>query len=118
MTLQDTLTQIVSSVMPSNAEIRVNPQTAYYQAGISWKLNNDPERPNKESKVIILNVSYEVLQAIPNLSGAEQQGALNRINIFLKEKLKSFNPDHNEPHGAPAPTVTWEINSLVAGLTN
>jgi len=118
MTINDTLTQIASSVMPSHAEIRVNPQLDHYQAGISWNLNNDPERPNKKSKTIILNVSYEVLQDIPNLPEAQQQDAMNRIEVYLRENLASFDPDHDAPHGAPSPSVTWVINSTITGLTS
>jgi hypothetical protein len=118
MNLQDTLTQIVSGAMPPYAEIRVNPHTAHYEAVISWKLINDSERPNKQSKTITLKVSYEALQDIQSSSGVEQETALNRITMFLREKFKTFDPDHNEPYGSPSPTVTWEINSVIAGLMN
>lgn len=118
MTINETLTQMVSSVMPSNAEIRVNPQIEHYQAGVSWNLNNDPERPNKKSKTIILNVSNELLQDIPNLPEAQQRSAMNRIQSYLRSNLEDFDPDHNEPHGAPSPSVTWVVNSTIAGLTS
>ena len=118
MTINDTLAQIAASVMPSNAEIRVNTQIGQYQAGISWNLNNDADRPNKKSKTIILNVSDEVLQDLPNLPEAQQQAALNRIAEYLQSNLASFDPDHNAPYGVSPPSVTWIINSTIAGLTS
>jgi|GEM_PF-1470164 len=116
MTIKDTLTEIVVSIMPSNAKIRVNHQIENYQANISWNLDNDPERPNKKSKTIILNVPDEVLQDILNLPEAQQQGALNKIQSYLRSNLEGFDPDHNEPYEMPSPSVTWVINSTIAGL--
>ncbi|GAA6169401.1 hypothetical protein [Sessilibacter corallicola] len=118
MTINETITQIATSVMPLNAEIRVNSQIEHYQASISWKLNNDPERPNKQSKIIIFNVSYEVLEDLTNLSEAQQHDAMSRIESFLRVKLESFNPDHDEPYGAPSPSEDWVVNSTIAGLTS
>lgn len=114
----DTIAQITASVMPKNAEIRVNPQIEHYQAYISWKLNNDLVRENKKSKTIILNVSYDVLEDISSLPEAQQQEAMNRIESHLRSRLESFNPDHNEPRDALSPSVTWGIDSAVAGLTS
>lgn len=118
MAIHDTITQIARSVMPPNAEININPQIEYYQAFISWNLNNDPERLNKKSKTIILNVSYEVLDDVPNLPEAQQREVMNRIEAYLRGNLKSFDPNHDTPYGAPAPSVTWVIDSTIAGLTN
>lgn len=61
-------------------------------------------------------MSYEVLEDIPNLPEAQQQGALKKIQSYLRSNLEVFDPDHNEPYGMPSPSVTWVINSTIAGL--
>lgn len=118
MSIHDTIAQIANSVMPPNAEIRENPQTEHYQAVISWNLNDDPLRPNKKSKTIILKVSCEVLEDIPNLPKAQRVKVMSRIETYLRCKLNYFDPHHDTPYGTPSPSVTWVIDSTVAGLTS
>lgn len=118
MSIEQTISEIVTSVFPSHAEILINQQIGSYQAGISWNLNNDPSRPNKKSKTIILNISDEVLQDIPTLSPSEQSRCLSNISSYLQAKLKSFDPDHNTPYGQSTPAETWVITTKIAGLTS
>lgn len=72
----------------------------------------------KKSKTIILNISDEVLQDISNLHEAQQMRAMNRIEAHLRGNLKSFDPNHDTPYDAPTPSVTWVIDSTIAGLTS
>lgn len=118
MSIEETISQIVGSVFPANAEVHINKQIESFQAGISWNLNNDPERPNKKSKTIILNISHEVLEDLPNVSPSKQEECFERISSYLQQRLSDFDPDHSAPYGQPAPTETWVINTVIAGLTS
>ncbi|WP_083003185.1 hypothetical protein [Halomonas sp. GT] len=118
MSIHDTITQIARSGMPSSTEINLKTQIEYYQAFISWNLNDDPERPNKKSKTIILNVSYEVLEDILKLPEDKQRQAMNQIEAHLRDNLKSFDTSHDTPYCTPVPSVTWVIDSTIAGLAS
>ncbi len=118
MSVEQTISQIMDSVFPAHAEIHINEQIESFQAGISWNLNNDPERPNKKSKTIILNISREVLEDLPNVPPAKQEECFEKISSYLQQRLSDFDPEHSAPYGQPAPAETWVINTIIAGLTS
>ncbi len=47
--------------------------------GVHWKLKNDPNRPNKYSKTIIVLLSSELLEDFPNYPQSMQDTALAKI---------------------------------------
>src|SRR6187399_1974747 len=116
MELGKELTKMIETIMPPNAEILVNSKSRSYDAHISWKTADDNERKNKRSKKIIIVVPYDVLDDMENLSVSKKEAVINRIKSHISKNLASFNPNHNEPHGALDPEVTWEIDSEIAGL--
>ena len=103
---------IIKSLMPKNAKFNQNEQFDDYALSISWDLNNDPERPNKQSKVIALVISKEATEDFDQLSEAMQSNALERLKKIISIKLSSFDPDHNTPYNIPGPIEKWTITSV------
>jgi hypothetical protein len=103
----------IQAAMPANAEIQVVPGVEAVNIGVSWKLNDDPDRPNKRSKTISICVSHEAAQDFEAASTADHGGAYRRVAEFLAAKLAAFDPQHNVPKHESPPVERWVISSAV-----
>lgn len=99
--------------MPANAEIQIIQATGGFSVGVSWKLNDDPERPNKMSKTISITVSSEAAEDFASALGQNQQEAYQRVNAFLSQKLANFDPNHDVPKYESPPVEKWVITTNV-----
>jgi len=113
MPLEDQILQAIKATMPANAEIRVVPGIESLMVGVSWPLNDDPERPNKMSKTISIRVSHEAAQDFASASAANEGAAYNRVRTYLQAKLAQFDPQHNAPRYESPPVEQWVITSEV-----
>lgn len=113
MSFDDQMIQAITNAMPTGAEIRVVPGVGAINVGVSWKLNDDPERPNKMSKTISICVSHEAAQDFASASTADKNEAYERVATFLSAKLAAFNPQHNAPKHEAPPVEQWVINTDV-----
>lgn len=113
MAFEDQILQAIQTAMPHGAEIRVVHGVGVLNVGVSWRLNDDPERPNKMSKTIAIVVSHEAAQDFASASAANQAGAYQRVGAFLAQKLAQFDPTHNAPKYEPPPVEQWVITSAV-----
>ncbi|MFZ6028619.1 MAG: hypothetical protein ACOYYS_12955 [Chloroflexota bacterium] len=85
MNFQDEIVNAIRQAMPSDANIQVVGGIGSLRVGVSWKLNDDPERPNKMSKTISIVVSDEAAQDLqaPHLK-TKQKHIIESISFFLK----------------------------------
>ena len=114
MSLEEQILQAIKAAMPADAEILIVPHgIESLRVDVSWKLNNDPERPSKMSKTILICVSHEALQDFARASTANQGDVYNRVLVFLSAKLAQFNPQHNAPKHESPPVEKWVITSAV-----
>ena len=113
MPLKEQILQAIEAAMPTGSEILVVPGIESLKVGVSWKLNDDPERPNKMSKTISICVSHEAAQDFASASAANQGAAYSRVLAFLNAKLAQFNPQHDTPRYEPPPVEQWFITSEV-----
>jgi hypothetical protein len=109
MPFEDQILQAIKAAMPAGAEIRVVPGVGSLNVCVSWKLNDDPERPNKMSKTIAICVSHEGAQDFAGASATNQAGAYQRVSSFLAQRLAHFDPTHNAPKHEPPPVEQWVI---------
>ena len=113
MPLEDQILDAIKAAMPANAEMRVVPGIGAFNVVVSWKLNDDPDRPNKMSKTIAIRVSDEAAQDFASASAASHQAAYKRVSAFIAAKLAQFNPQHNAPRHESPPVEEWIITSQV-----
>lgn len=113
MSLEEQILQVIRAAMPSDAEVQVVPGNGVFNVGVSWKLNDDPERPNKMSKTIAICVSFEAAQDFASASATDQGAAYQRIAAFLSSKLVTFDPQHDVPKYEVPPVEQWVISSAV-----
>lgn len=104
--LEARLTHIVRPLFPNEAEFRRRPSSDGLVFSVAWKLKNDPARPNKRSRRIILVVSEEALE---DYNDGDRDARERRITNFVTERLKIFNPNHDAPYGQPEPEEQWVL---------
>jgi hypothetical protein len=113
MAFEDQILQAIEAAMPQGAQVRVVPGVGTLNAAVSWKLNDDPERPNKMSKTIAISVSHEAAQDFESAMAANQAAAYQRVATFLTQKLAQFDPSHDTPKYEAPPVEHWTITSAV-----
>lgn len=77
---------------------------------VSWQLNSDSERPNKQSKIIRIQFDSDgVRDYLDSGNHQAQRAADGQLRAWVEEKLKNHNPDHlNNPEDIP-PVVAWRV---------
>lgn len=115
LSIGDKLVESVKEKFPSHAEYSsiIDHRRYGYLANIHWKLNNDKNRPNKPSRIILIVISGEAIED----SDYDKRHAVvqERFQKFINEKVKHFNPEHDEPYGKAPPIEEWIVDT---GLLN
>jgi hypothetical protein len=96
---------IIKPIFPPGTEIRRGLGSNGLVLNVGWKLKNDPARPNKRSRRIILAISEEALEDYHSDSDARDK----RIASVIADRLKTFTPDHDTPYGQPEPEEVWVL---------
>jgi hypothetical protein len=73
---------------------------------IDWKLGNDPNRPNKRSRLIRMVIPEKAIRDC-----ADFKTAGSRIKKIIQDKLSVFNPDHNTHRCGKRPTEEWVVST-------
>ena len=113
MPFENKILQLIKNVMPPNAEIHDVRGICLMNVNVSWKLDDDEERPNKRSKTISICVSDEAAQDFASASAVNQEAAYQKVARFLATKLAQFDPQHNAPKYDASPVEQWVISSAV-----
>ncbi len=115
MSLKEQVLQAIKAVMPAGAEIASAKPSGMesLKYNVSWMLNDDPERPNKTSKVIAICVSHEAGRDFATTSAVTQEAAYKRISAYLSEKLAQFDPQHSAQSCQATPVEQWLITSAI-----
>jgi len=87
MPIENQIIKVIKTVVPANAEVHRVQGVDALNIEISWRLNDDPERPNKMSKTIEICVSHEAAADFESASSANQSRASQRVRAFLEKNL-------------------------------
>lgn len=71
----------------------------------SWKLNNDPKRPNKRSRTVVIEVPQNTIDDYLEKSKTRQLDDDQKLYLQVKEFIHLFNPDHDTPPDETPPEV-------------
>lgn len=99
--------EIMTQMPPSADKDLVSTDGEGFKLCIRWKLNNDPQRPNKYSKTIAIGIPRELIEDFPGYPEDMQRAALVKIGEYVGNKLKTFDPNHDSPRGVPEPVEHW-----------
>jgi hypothetical protein len=112
MGISEKIISAVMKQMPSNVQYSVT-ESEFSGALLyaNWKLNNDPKRPNKASKTIVILLTRELLEDFPDYPEQMQEDALKRIGSSIRSRLSTFDPEHTASRYQEPPVVRWEIST-------
>lgn len=97
------LKNIIKDIFPENAELKCYD----IDIVISWKLNNDKNRPNKRSKTIKIIITEEFFEDYRDNTEDKQKAAREGFKKYIKTKYENFEPDHDEQKYQPPPMEEW-----------
>ncbi len=101
----------VRNVMPSDAEIETGMKDFDFFARCSWKLRDDPGRPNKPSRNIRVRFARAFVDDLADEPRENWPAAFQRVEAYLRARLANFDPAHNTPYGSEPPFETWVVPS-------
>ncbi len=108
----DQLLDSIKDMFPLHAEYSsiIDHGRYGYLANIHWKLNNDINRPNKSSRIILIVILGEALED----SDYDHRSNLvqERFKRFISDKLKHHNAEHDEPYGKAPPIDEWIVDNI------
>jgi hypothetical protein len=79
---------------------------------ITWRLGNDPLRPNKRSRLLRLVITEEALQDYASGSDGTRLAGDKRFGAWLQAKLAAFDFNHDSPFGVNPPPVICTLGTL------
>src|SRR4030042_6543611 len=88
--------ELIRPLFPPGAKIESNEGNDVVLR-IDWKLGT-PDRPNKRSRLIRVVISEEAIDDCNNLGIAG-----TKFKEVIKERISSFNPEHDKPRDAGPP---------------
>ena len=111
MIIREEIFSSIRQAMPADAQMDIIGSSSSFYVSVAWPLNDDPERPNKMSKTISIHVSHEAMQDYANTHENIYPEVRGRLQRFLREKLRAFDPSHCNPRNVPPPVERWDITT-------
>jgi hypothetical protein len=110
MEVKQKIVETIIDCMPSHAKKYLSEnELSGVTLSVHWKLDNDPDRPNKYSKTIAIHMPQEFFEDFPGYPPEMQRAALSSIVSYISGKLKDFDPDHKVPKYSQPPVEEWEL---------
>jgi hypothetical protein len=79
---------------------------------VTWRLNGDPRRPGKRSRMIRIVIAEEAIEDYASASDGVRAVSNGRFVAWFKRELDKFDPNHDSPLGVEPPPVTWTFNTF------
>lgn len=111
MALREEILSAIRRAMPTDAQLNITSSISVFYVSVGWLLNDDPTRPNKMSKTISIHVTHEAAQDYANAPEHLQSEVSGRVQKFLHDKLRAFDPSNNNPRDVPPPVERWDITT-------
>jgi hypothetical protein len=78
----------------------------------TWRLNSDPARPNKRSRMIRIVISTEAIEDYRRGSDGTRLAGDGRFLGWVGEQLAAFDPNHDAPLGVEPQVSVWFLDTL------
>lgn len=106
------ITETLVELLPDETELFVQDNEQHYLATFNWPITNDPTRPHKRSKTVVLKIHQIAMDDLRNIGNKREAKSLIDLETYFKNQLHLFEPDHNNPKGQSEPIEKWEVTSL------
>ena len=105
--------RFLKRLFPSEAIVNVDSKDLDLQMSVWWTLHDDATRPDKQSRIIRIRISFEVLFNYIYVDRSSRADAEQVLVEYVTEKLRHFNPQHAAPFGRVPPIESWDIGMAV-----
>jgi hypothetical protein len=102
-------TKLLKPLFPPETDILRRPSSGELILVVDWKLKDDPARPNKRSRKIIVQITHETIVDYADGTDQHRRSEERRIAAAVTTRLNAFEPKHNSPCGTPEPEETWVL---------
>ena len=109
---RDEWRELVISAFSSDADVNVNPYTDDFEAEASWPIPT-AECPNKRSKTVNLVISQEAVRDWLEKDESRRERDKQKVEKWIRNKLESFDANHEAPRDQLPPQVDWIIGTEV-----
>jgi len=103
--------RFVKELFPKKANFVFFDRDGDLHIRVSWHLGTDPHRPNKSSRIIIIRISREVLDDYIYIDEPRQHVAERQLVTYLKDRLRSYNPEHTKSPYETPPVEEWRVTT-------
>lgn len=104
---------LIYPLLPETASVTSYDHSDNFEASLSWELDNDPKRPHKESRIILIEIPKKTIDDYRNKSKIRQETDDNKLALQIKKFLQNFNPNHDTPLGQSSPKKRLVISDAV-----
>ena len=105
--------ELIKSLFPAHAEINTHNRSNDYYIDIQWYLRNDPDRPNKLSREIKIQITRAAMKDYLEFGSKQRSEWDMKFKKHVEEKLDKFNPEHDSHSGQTPPEEIWTITSSI-----
>jgi hypothetical protein len=102
---------VVESIFPKNAVFHTKNEGGEICIYVDWKLMDDPNRPNKHSKKIMIRITQSAVEDYVCGRDKDKANADSRLKHMVEKNLATFAPDHDSPAHIPVAVVEWSITT-------
>jgi hypothetical protein len=106
---------IVTTAFPKHADVAPTEEDGDLCLYFDWHLRNDPERPNKRSKIILVRISREAISDYANRDNEQRTRADALLKGFLADRMTALDPEPTAPAHIVSTPEEWLIET---GLIN
>lgn len=100
---------LIAPLFPENAELLSSSASNDFKVFASWLLNNDPQQPDKRSRIIEVEVPPEAIEQYQAKTSQRKASDDQKFVLQVQKFLSGFNPEHDSKPGERAPEVKMLI---------
>jgi len=105
--------KLIKPLFPPHAEINTGSSGLDYYIDIQWHLGSDPNRPNKLSRMIKIQITHEAMKDYLDSDSKQRSERNKKFEKYIEDRKKQFNPEHDSPAGQTPPEEIWTITSSI-----
>lgn len=113
MEVDSNIVDAIRKAMPAEADIDTVRGLGGFSVGIGWPLSDDPDRPNKMSRIISIVITDEAARDFTMAVQRDRADAFERVHRLLTRKLADFDPQHDVPRYGPPPVEQWTLSGEI-----
>ena len=111
--LLDYWLRIIKPIFPTNAWTAASLSGGDHLILIDWKLENDPQQPNKRSRKIEIIIKEETIDDYLSKKMDERALSDSKMKLWISERYKNFNLDQNVHTSNSTSPDKWRISKDV-----